>query len=819
MCSTYFIPFTNKNSLFTFTFFVFTFIIFSFFIFIRDYERAVSSYATALVFAEDSFTSESKTDSSIDSTGRAEIHLIIALANAGLGMTYVKIKECSRALEHLKAGIGFLTDAIFIKQKLNSSKNVPFTCPDTLMTFTPIEISKNEEKADDNDKKVLNRILTLPIILSRAQHLLNALESLCDAYAELREWNKAIYTANASVNVCDGFLEQLHLKDYVTVATMSYTEDGAPIGTLMAHDDSNSNNNNSSSSRKCTLLFREDVILILHDELCKSGLENKCLDVERENFVRTMRKKRASAIHAKGHMMKKILHHDIRQDINTEDVMNQYNSGSRPFDSMDTDLSLERFYDTSGYDTTRSGISPAEAITSLWTEAALEYSQVGYFEKALLIYTDLADMWEGLGKIKPYCDSLFRIEDVSTSADTAQQDISDIASNTTALSSSKSVTDSAILSSDVLQHTIGANESKSQSESEQRIVMPLEPFTPENMKRIHAAQKAKSVWLEAADVASILCLKEVTSSDDLDDDSKGEATELSDPSLNAMNEDMISLESQMILCQQIIQYQYKAGVCALFYDMVEAELLLGRAQTTKEKYQDLAGRLEVAECGRQNVSKTSDVISFIKKSSSSTRDEAMKVKWLKYNTLCCDISFHLAYTYVRLKKIAYAIAEAEMAIGYAVQLSRSKSQERKRICWGVLALAFHASGQVLETERAMNEMHLLQSSDRSNENDISLELLSTYMLFSKVKKRMHMPESSLIASRYSYSKPVVQEENKSLLHLKSDPCSTSHTSYPRKGNIIKRFYNLLPYQIVVSFLFLLFSFLISLYCFRINAAK
>ena len=752
--------------------------------------------------------------------------MIVALANAGLGMTYVKIKECSRALEHLKAGIGFLTDAIFIKQKSNSSRNVPFTCPNTLMTFTPIEISQNEEEADDNDKKVLNLTLTLPMILSRAQHLLNALESLCDAYTELREWEKAIYTANNSVNVCNGFLEQLQLQVRDSVATMSFTEDGAPIGSLMAHDDSNSsnsndsyninNNNSSRSSRKCTLLFREDVILILHGGLCKSEIEQKCLDVEKNNFVSTMRKKRASAIHAKGHMMKKILHHDISWDDNTKDDMNQCNSGFRPFDSMDTDLSLERFYDTSGYDTTLSGISPAEAITSLWIEAALEYSQVGDFEIALLIYTDLAAMWEGLGKIKPYCDSLFRIEDVSTFVDTIQRDVSDIASNTTALSSSKPVTDSAISSSDVLQHTTGAN--KSESELEQRIILPLKPSTSENMKRIYAAQKAKSAWLDAADAASILSLK-VTSSDDLNGDSKGKDTELSDSSLNVMSEDMILLESQMMLCQQVIRYQYKAAVCALFYDMVEAELLLGRAQATKEQYQDLAGRLEVAECSRQNISKTSDVKNLIKEISFSSRDEAIKVKWMRYNTLCCDISFHLAYTYIRLKKIAYAIAEAEMAIGYAVRLSRSKSEERRRMCWGVLALAFHTSGQVLETERAMNEIRQSQSSDRSDESDDFLGLLSNYMLFSKVRKRMHVPESSLIASRYSNSKPVVQEENKSLHDLKSDPFNTSCTSYPRKGNKMKRLYYLLPYQIVVSFLFLLFSFLISLYCYRIDAAK
>jgi hypothetical protein len=757
---------------------------------------------------------------------------ILALANVGLGMSYVKVKECSRALEHLKAGIGFLTDEIFIKQKSSSQKNIPFTCPNTLMTFTPVETSDNEA-----DNKPSN--LTLPMIISRTQHLLNALESLSDAYADLREWEKAVYTANASTSVCNGLLEQLVLKDSGSV--MAFTDDGTPNGSIAVHDDnsniknsssdnnnigsssssgssgsgsgSGSGNNNSSisNSKRYTLLLKDDITAILNDEFCESKLKNDCLEVEREHFVSTVRKKRASALHAKGHMMKQILHHDVSRNFlkGEGEEKDPFNSRPRPFDSMDNELSLERFYDTSVYDTISSNTSPADAITDLWTEAASEFNGVGDHEKALLIYTDLAGMWEGLGRIRPYCDSLYRIEERPIHAHTAQQDLSDTASNATpssckSSSSSMSVTDTAVLSD-------GIRTTDDNDDSSHQIVLPLKPFTPEGVRRIYAAKKASSLWLVAADVASSLCMKASSTSAD-DSSCVHKDTELSDPSSSMVSEDVMALEILMTLCQQVIQCQYKAGLCALFYDMVEAEQLLGRAQVSKERYQDLAGSLEVADRDRQNSQNLSSSNGLLKDGLSSSKAEIRKAKWMNYNMLCCDISYHLAYAYIRLERIVYAIAEAEMAIGYAVLLPRGKEKERRRMCWCVLAVAFHVSGQVLETERAMSEAQSLRSNSALDENDDILKSLSAYMKFIKVKKRIPIPSSSEIASKYSHMKPTIQS-NKPLQDLKSDQSSTSNTSDTVLNKKKKHTINSISYQAITALCFLLLALLISLYGF------
>jgi hypothetical protein len=750
--------------------------------------------------------------------------LIIAVANVGLGMSYVKIKECSRALEHLKAGIGFLTDEIFIKQKSSSQRSFPFTCPNSMMTFTPVQTSQHE-----TDNRSSN--LTMPMIISRTQHLLNALESLSDAYADLREWEKAVYTATTSASVCNGLLEQLLLRD--SGSTMTFTDDGTPNGSLAVHDNSSNiknssgdNNNssssssssgngngNSNSSKRCNLLLKDDISAILNDEFCESKLKNDSLEVERENFVSTVRKKRASALHAKGHMIKQILHHDVSRITVKEEEKDPFKKGPRPFDSMDNDLSLERFYDTSVYDTISSTTSPADAITDLWTEAASEFNGVGDLEKALLIYTDLAGMWEGFGRVKPYCGSLYRIEERPIHVHTAHQNPSDTASNATPSSSksspSMSITDTAVL-------TDGIRTTDDNDDSSYQIVLPLKPFTPEGVRRIYAATKASSLWLVAADVASSLCKKASSTSTD-DSSCLQNDAELSDPSSGMVSEDVMALEIQMTLRQQVIQCQYRAGLCALFYDMVEAEQLLGRAQVSKEKYQDLAGSLELAERGQQNSQNTLETNTTLKDGLSSTKAEMRKTKWLNYNMLCCDISYHLAYAYIRLERVVYAIAEAEMAIGYAVQLSRGKERERRRMCWGVLAVAFHVSGQVLETERAMSEARSLQSSNVSDENDDILKALSAYIRFIKVKKRIPIPSSSDIASKYSHIKPIIQGNNP-LQDLQSDQSSTSNTSHTILNKKKKLFLNFFS-QVYAAFFFLLLALLFSLYGYTVIGDK
>ena len=185
----------------------------------------------------------------------------------------------------------------------------------------------------------------------------------------------------------------------------------------------------------------------------------------------------------------------------------------------------------------------------------------------------------------------------------------------------------------------------------------------------------------------------------------------------------------------------------------------------------------------------------------------LKVKkqqnWLSYNTLCCDISYHLGYTYVRSERIIYAIAEAEMAIGYAVHSDDSKFRRKK--CWGLLALALSASGQNKETERALKEVRAL-SIGAEGEEEISL-LLSFIKHWEGRRSRKHALSESKTKSATNQKciDEVILLNKKHLDEIKL-PEDTTHLIEKDNGYV----YNYV-FASVASLLAMIVSIIISIY--------
>lgn len=677
----------------------------------RAYEKAIESYATAVILAEDSNEENFNSDfSGIDgqssfSDGSAAAAynklLFIAIANSGLGLCYLKIHEYSRAVDYLKAAIGHMTDDMFNRTVVTPRRKVPFMQSNIVGDSEDTPANKGCEQ----------QILTLATATTRAYHLLSALEYLSDAYAAMREWEKAMYTANCSIEVCQCFLAII--RPCSTPHTIGLNEEGTPTGAI----------EQDVKMKSSSIEIKEHVALALRVRSTVSidecGADD--LHAERESHVKAIRRKCAAASLAKGHMMKKILYHDINRTDGSGEVAEGYT-----FAGLDKNLSSEPLYRPSHDSSTTHnvGVSAVEVIAALWNESAAEFNRLGDIDEAYSVYKDVAALWGTLAAFEPYSDSFFLIESSSLMSVKDGTDEPSVASSNSLTTERDDVCTSC---------------TSSIAESVVRNALPVQPTSTENIRRIEAAVKAKDAWITAADVARQLC-KHVPGG------GVSGAKEDEEESLKNMDSaDIRRFDLEMSSWRQVIQCQYYAGLCAMLHGMAGAEVLFEEAQETKGTYQDIAGALSEAEkreelrdvAGPVSNGKSPDGAHESDSGSShvipdnlkSDRKEFTKKSWLSYNTLCCDISYHLAYTYLREKKVAYAIAEAEMAIGFALRSTDSKMRRRK--CWGLLALGFHASGQTPETDRALTEARQLRLGNSVDDagmgDDEYLKLLHLFM--------------------------------------------------------------------------------------------
>lgn len=705
--------------------------------------------------------------------------LFIAIANSGLGLCYLKIQEHTMAVEHLKAAIGYMTDDMFDRRVVTPRRKVPFM-------QSPEVANSETDTSTSVGAGFEQRVLTLATATTEANHLLNALESLSDAYAAMREWEKAMYTANCSLEVCQSLLDVIRPENILR--TIGLNEEGTPIGAV----------EQETKISSLSIEIKERFAMALRVRCTVSLIESDADDqqAERELHVKAICRKRAYSLLAKGHMMKKILHHDINRTDDSGEAVEGYT-----FAGLDKNLSNEPLHCPSPTSSTTldTGVSAVEAIAALWNDSAAEFDRLGDLKEAFKVYKDVAALWGSLAAFEPYSDSLFLLERYTLRNEDTSARVPTLLDSST--------------SSSAQCRDIDVSCGGSNRESGLQNALPIQPTSTENIRRIDAALKAKDAWVVAADVARKLCKQAPDEALDM----KEEEAESQNNKIDRTDVERLDLE--MTSWREVIQCQYYAGLCAMLHGMSAAEELFEKAQDTRGIYQDIAGALLEAEKKEgikdTAILKDADTSSNTAQQSNPSgavimtdkmlkRKELSKQSWLSYNTLCCDISYHLSYTYLRAERVAYAIAEAEMAIGFATRSTDSKVRRRK--CWGILALGFHASGQAQETVRALNEVEQLRLGNRTiGSEDADDEYIKRLHLFMEHNAPKKLKKSLTDAVRHSES-----VDDKSIESAQA-ACKTSKSFFSLLD--MKRFdrkFELFLYLGSTSFIVLIFSIFIYL---------
>lgn len=672
--------------------------------------------------------------------------LIKAIANAGLGLCYCKFKEYSRAVEHLKTAIGLFTDDMFITHKITPRNKLAMPISMSVMGLMIPDVVEDEHggqmSSDLDIDREEERTLTLSAAATQAYHLLNALEALSDAYAALRDWEKAMYTANSAIEVCQALLVSLSITGVSGI--LSLDADGAPASRppeIM-----------TAIVSKVKIKDNFSVALQGQFDHLYDGDELKVKELEaKTNCISTLRLKHASALFAKGHMMMKILCHDINRSNNDGGSVAEEvgQDEGYTFSAMDPSLSVATMQDLMGSKAVigLENTSVVDVISSLWKKSAREFEEVGKTKRAFSVYKDLAAMWSNLAQVKPHSEFLFRIAEPDEETHIASDKSTLPLSLPLSLPTDGSISDA----------------------QEVKCAVPSQYTNADEQRRAQAAMKAKDSWIAASVVAkalyqSVLCGDEnVSVMESTANSSSGRTADES--------QEVAMLEAQLTAWQEVIQCEYHAGLSALMYSIAEAETQFERAQGSKGTYLELVGTLIEAEkkqlkahtaagaatsdeddAEETNESNTLNVTETFKK-----MKEFDSQRWLTYNTLCCDISFHLAYTYIFSKKIADAIAEVEMAIGLAKVSSDSISRKMK--CWGILAVGFNAAGQALEAERALKECTHLQPISSGDGEDEYVKKLRDFIDHNAPRKRREVLAPLRVADKYG-SKGVETQEPK-----------------------------------------------------------
>ena len=626
------------------------------------------------------------TDSTSVIESKSKSDVFTATLNVGLGRCNVKVGDYESAIDYLKAGAGYLTDSIFVKP-LKPQRKIPFESSLLIKTPTPA--------LPEDVSTLKNRVVSFSVVRVEATHLLNALESLSDAYAAQRDWEKAIYTANNTLDVCRALLSAVSVDEKGCIMSSVKFQDSEEatliddIGKNIKNKNfiDNNNNNNTSvtscpnsglSTTVLKMTIRDDYLSILTGKIDKSdsNSDTKDFDLERKHLSTALCKRRASTLLAMGHMVKQILYHDINRGTDQDSIK----STGYMFSTIDHNLGNEsmRFVgdtaDSSDYATTTTAV---DRITTLWADAAEEFKRLGDYNQMVSVNKDIAALWSSLARVEAYSMSLILVDDTSTDISLNEHEAS------------------AYLPTESNPRNDASPDNITQHSSK---MIPLRSDSNENILRIEAARKASTGWKCTADIARDLCKMASAVGDTNAGLPTGHTTDQS-------KFDSTVAELELLGWQQVMRCLYNAGLCAMLYDMKESEKLFESAHETKLNYHAIAGLLaDVEKEQKRNVPS----IDLNEEKSSEDTDTFRKLllkkkeNWLNYNTLCCDISYHLGYAYIRSEKIAYAIAEAEMAIEFSLYSAESKLRKRK--CWGLLSMGLSASGQIAESEKAFKEI-------------------------------------------------------------------------------------------------------------------
>ena len=97
----------------------------------------------------------------------------------------------------------------------------------------------------------------------------------------------------------------------------------------------------------------------------------------------------------------------------------------------------------------------------------------------------------------------------------------------------------------------------------------------------------------------------------------------------------------------------------MLFDARVAQQSLESAQDARASYDRLTGALDRFNEGSDDENNENS------RRDRKEREKRWNLRWQTHCSLCFDISYHLGFVYLRLGRIAFAIAEAEAALGFA----------------------------------------------------------------------------------------------------------------------------------------------------------
>lgn len=655
--------------------------------------------------AKDSSVSPSSTDDFHDDTAS-----ILAIANAGLGACYLKLQDYEKAVNYLKEASGLMTDTILMKKQER----------------LPIILNLMKRPKSTKVSLDMSRIMSFTSASNKISCLLNTLESLTDSYAALYDWEKTNYTANIFLEFCDAVLDIMR----------GVTKDSVKESKL-------------GSSLKLKIF----VITALEGSSATSGREP--LNLERDQYILTIRRRRAMILLSKGHIIQRILQYDINRTDNIV-ILDKRDDADYKLPAIDNILGRETLFLSPKKsadiedNSTECGLSAIDTIITLWTEVAIEFDSLGNINTALSVFKNLAAIWENISRAQPYSRSLIDIDYIPLET---QPEDREFPSSFSPENERKNL---------ITPHD---NDIADESVLFSRPSFPLHIDSEENRSRIDAAKKGSEVWKCAATVAQKMCnyavnplfdskaenfCSEGLSGKNKTVESLSFKTET--VSMSSEHDEEIRLVAELVAWQQVMCCHYNAGICDMMYDMEAAQEQFKIAQEIKITYGLLAVSLADIESENsvpvKNIEAQVVTDNFFKDMSDYSEKKYIpklpvnqRNCCIDYNSLCCDISYHLGHTYLRTNNIAYAIAEAEMAIGFALFSDKRKIRRTKGL--GLLALAMSAGGQILEVKKALKDINTLcrghpeEAEKEINQIRLSLEFWTK----NKNKRKLIKPNS------------------------------------------------------------------------------
>jgi hypothetical protein len=178
-------------------------------------------------------------------------------------------------------------------------------------------------------------------------------------------------------------------------------------------------------------------------------------------------------------------------------------------------------------------------------------------------------------------------------------------------------------------------------------LLPLQPTCANDIIQIDATKKQCVTWKNTARIAHKIC---------------------DEYAIKKMRE----VDFELVLRNQVIFCKFNAGLSAMVYDISIAQPEFESAQNSKAKYDELAGSLIFdlpdMQAVHQNDIDSSAVIRLSyppRKNKKLLQSPQQRQQWIAYNTLCCEISYHLGHTYLRTGNFSYALHK-KSCIGYCI---------------------------------------------------------------------------------------------------------------------------------------------------------